>query len=166
MDEPEKKKDEEYELIAISPLRRLEKRIDQLEHTSSESDSREFYKQLVEIIRMNQQIVDELAKSNDALRIELSKLPARLENVASQLGELISYIKNSANEDVSSVHQTSDMAPLLDKMQQIVDSNKKIVESNQTVVSSLEDMEKKMRKPFPLPPPPAMKRPLFPPKPI
>lgn len=162
MDAPEKKKDEEYELIPISPLRRLEKRIDELEHSSSESDSREFYKQLVEIIRMNQQIVDELAKSNDALRIELSKLPARLEDVANKLGELLSYIKASANEDVS-IHQASDMKPLIDKMEQIVDSNKKIVESNQSVISGLEEMERKMKRPLP---PMSMKRPLFPPKPV
>lgn len=162
MDEHEKKKDEEYELIPISPLRRMEKRIDQLEHSSAESDSREFYKQLVEIIRMNQQIVDELAKSNDALRIELSKLPARLEDVASKLTELLSYIKASANEDTS-MHQATDMKPLIDKMEQIVESNKKIVESNQSVISSLEEMERKMKRPLP---PPGMKRPLFPTKPI
>ena len=114
MAEPEKKKDEEYELIPISPLRRMEKRLDELEKQSTEADSRDFYKQLVEIIRMNQQIVDEMAKANDALRIELSKLPARLEDVANKLNELLSYIKASANEDTS-VHQATDIKPLIDK---------------------------------------------------
>ena len=163
----------EYELIAVSPLRKLEKRMEEIETKSGGMDSKEFYRELVEIIRMNQQLVDELAKANDALRIELSRLPSRLEDMIGKLDELISFIKASASEDYSGgppVMPTGpsidSMKPLLDKMAEIVDSNKKIVDSNQAVMESLQDMEKKMKKP-PLPPPQMMRRPpLFPPKPI
>ncbi len=158
----------EYELIPVSPLRKLEKRMEDLEKQSSGVDSKEFYRELVEIIRMNQQLVDELAKANDALRIELSRLPSRLEEMIGKLDELVSFIKASAGEDYTGGGASLDtMKPLLDKMSEIVDTNKKIAESNQALQASIGEMEKKMRRPMPPPPPGTMRRPpLFPPKPI
>ena len=156
--------DHEYELIPVSPLRKLEKRMENIEHQSSSFDSREFYKELVEIIRMNQQLVDELAKANDALRIELSRLPSRLEDMIGRLDELISYIKASAGEDYGPESSADAMKPLIDKMTDIIESNKKIAESNEAVQKSIEEMNSRMKKP--LPPPGMMRprRPLFPPK--
>jgi len=90
---------EEFELVAVSPLRRLEKRMDDIEKSSSGDNSHEFYREMVDIIRMNQQLVDELAKANDALRIELSRLPGRIEELVTDLKELLSYIKASGSEE-------------------------------------------------------------------
>lgn len=156
--------EQEYELIPVSPLRKLEKRMEEFERQSRGVDSKEFYRELVEIIRMNQQLVDELAKANDALRIELSRLPSRLEDMIGKLDELISYIKASAGEDYGGAGMDS-MKPLLEKMEEIVESNRKIAESNKAVMDSIDDMNKKMRRPLP-PPGMARRPPLFPPKPI
>lgn len=163
-DEEHEEDEHEYELIPVSPLRKLERRMESIERQSGGLDSKEFYKELVEIIRMNQQLVDELAKANDALRIELSRLPSRLEDMIGKLDELISYIKASGSEEYGGAG--GDLKPLLDKMDEIVESNKKIAESNEAVMKSLEDMEKKMRRPLPPPPGLARRPPLFPPKPI
>ena len=92
------REDEEFELIPLSPIRRMEKRIDKLENTTGGVDVREFFRELVAIIRMNQEIVGELAKSSDALRIELSKLPAKIDEVTKNLNKLLSYIRASALE--------------------------------------------------------------------
>lgn len=145
----EKKEPEEFEIIPLSPIRKMEKRISQLE-VSSAFDANTFFKELVDIIKMNQQIVDEMAKANDALRIELSRLPARLEEVTRSLNELISYIKAGATEE--SAMSPEAFKPMLDKLDQIVESNKKMSESNQQVIENLEDMDKKLRRPSALPP--------------
>lgn len=141
----EQKLEEEFELIPISPLRRLEKRIEELE-TSARFDTKEFYREMIDIIRMNQQLVNEIAKANDALRIEISRLPARLEELTSQLSELISFIKASATEEVS---PTTELSPLLLKLDQLIETNKRIVESNQSVLSILNELEKRLRRPAP-----------------
>jgi len=148
---------EEVEIIPISPLRRLEKRIEELE-ASKMFDSRELYKELVAIIRMNQQIVDELAKANDALRIELSKLPSRLEDLTSRLEELINFIKASAEEEVASKEGIG--LPIVQKLDQLIEMTKKMVETNQAMQTSLEELEKRLRRP-----PITIKKPLLPPKP-
>ena len=74
------KEEIDYELIPMSPVRRLEKRLNRIEKSPG-VDSSFFFREVLEIIRMNQQIVDELAKSNDSLRIELAKLPGKLDEV-------------------------------------------------------------------------------------
>lgn len=143
----EQKQDEEFELIPVSPLRRMEKRLEQLE-TSTKFDPKEFYREMVDIIRMNQQLVDELAKANDALRIELSRLPSKIDELTSQLGELISFIRASATEDVSAP-ASEPSSQLITRLDQLIDTNKKIVESNQSVLSVMDELEKRLRRPAP-----------------
>jgi len=155
---------EEYELIAVSPLRRMEKRIEQLEQSHDTFDVKEFYREMVDIIRMNQQIVDELAKANDALRIEISRLPARIEELVANLKELLSYIKASATEEQMGASGSEiageGVKPLAQKLDVLIETNKKIVDNNQALLNVLEEMDNKMRRPAM--PPPGMRRPMPP----
>jgi len=154
-------KEEEFELIPVSPLRKLEKRIERLE-AKTEFTGKELYKEMIEIIRMNQQIVDELVKANDALRIELSKLPLKLDELIKNLNELISFIKASAEEEAK---PTTDLKPLTDKLDKLIKINTKLVEDNENLIATLEDLSKKLKRPV-LPPPPPIRKPLLPRKPI
>jgi hypothetical protein len=138
------KEREEFELIPMSPIRKLEKRIDQLE-AAPNLNVKDFMHEIVEVVRMNQQLVDEMAKANDALRIELSKLPGRLEDLISNMNELISYIKASAAEETATGSVTN-LQPLLAKMDELIEENKKVVESNQSVLLTLEQIDKKLRR--------------------
>lgn len=157
---------EEYELIALSPLRRLEKRIDEIEQSPA-IDVKEFFHELVDILRMNQELVDELVKTNDALRVELSRLPGRIEDLTRNVGELLTYIKAAATEEITSgvksVGPTVEQSPgVIEKLNQLVETNKKIVETNETISDLLETIENKLRpslsirKPMMLPPKPLL----------
>jgi hypothetical protein len=142
--------DEEFELVPISPLRRLEKRLEQVETTKG-VDVKEFFSQLVEIVRMNQQLVDELAKANDALRIEIARLPAKLEELIGNMNELISFIKASAGSEMAeSAAAGADIKPLLSRMDSLIALNKKIVESNEGVMANMDQLNAKMRPRMPL----------------
>ena len=140
--------EEEFELIPISPIRRLERRLELLEGGKENFDSSKFFSELVEIIRMNQQIVDELARANDALRIEISKLPGKLDEMICNLDELISYIKAAAGPagNDSSAGSGSNLDPLLNKMDQLIEGNKKIVESNETMMSTMDQLTTKLKR--------------------
>lgn len=138
---PTNRSQEEFELIPVSPIRRLERRIDQLE--SAGIDPKGFLREIIDIIKMNQQLVDELAKANDALRIEISRLPSKLEDVANNLNELISYIKASAAEEGV---PSASFKPLADRLDKLIEANKKVVESNQSMLSALEDIGSKLKR--------------------
>jgi chromosome segregation ATPase len=142
---PEEKK-EEYEMIPVSPLRRLEKRIEQLEAVSPAVDVKEIFREVVDVLRMNQQIVTEISKSNDALRLEISKLTINLQELTVRLNELLSYIKAAATEESFQPEDTT--KGLKEKMNELVEANKKIAQSNEEMISILEEIEKKLSRPL------------------
>jgi uncharacterized coiled-coil protein SlyX len=133
---------EEVEIVPLSPLRRLEKRIEQLEASTGSFDSKAIFKEVIEIVRINQQLVDELAKANDALRIEISKLPARMDELIENLNELLNYIKASAPEE-----SQPSFKPLTEKIERLIEQNQKIIENNQSVLNVLSEISEKLRKP-------------------
>ena len=141
---PAKESQEEYELVALSPVRRLEKRIDELESTKG-VDVGEFLKEIVDIVKMNQQLVNEMAKANDSLRIELSKIPGRLEALTNNLNELLSYIKVSATEETTGGGES--YKPLVERLDQLIETNKKILEGNQNMLTTLDEIDRKLKKP-------------------
>lgn len=146
-----KKEEEEYELVPISPIRRLERRLDKLETGEAGITGKDFFKELVAIVRMNQQLVDELAKANDALRIEVARLPPKLDNLVEDLNELISFIKATAAEEAGVGEPPESLKPLLEKMDKLIEGNKKISESYKSVFEKVEDLEDRLkRRPLPL----------------
>ena len=161
MEYDETKKQEEFELIPVTPLRRLEKRIEELEKKASINE-RELYREIIQIVRMNQEIVDALIKANDSLRIELSKLPLKLEELTKKIDELIELIKAAGEEETES-KVSVDNKPLVEKIEKLTEINNKILENNEALISLLEEISKKLTKPLPpVPPkPPTASRPPF-----
>jgi uncharacterized coiled-coil protein SlyX len=151
------KEQDEYELIPLSPLRKLEKRITQLESTGV--DTKEFFQEFVDIVKMNQQLVDEVIKANNALRVELSRLPAKIDEMTKNLSELLSYIKTAAIEEISPGGSES-FKVMPEKMDKLIELNKRIVESNETLTGLMETLDRRMR------PTMAMKRPMPPSRPM
>jgi len=139
----------EYELIPMSPVRRLEKRLDRIERTSGgEIFTKDLLSDVVDIVRMNQMLVDELAKSNDALRIELSKLPGKLDDLIINMKELVSFIRASGEEEATTTGTSPDMMkPVVSKLDELVQANKKITDRNDSILELLDDVSKKLRRP-------------------
>jgi phage shock protein A len=161
MESDETKKQEEFELIPVTPLRRLEKRIEELEKKASINE-RELYREIIQIIRMNQEIVDALIKANDSLRIELSKLPLKLEELTKKIDELIELIKAAGEEETES-KVSVDNKPIIEKIEKLTEINNKILENNEALISLLEEISRKLTRPQPpIPPkPPIASKPPF-----
>jgi len=134
---------EEYELIPMSPIRRLEKRIDKVESTTG---SHELMKEIIDIVRMNQSMVDELAKSNDALRIELAKLPAKIDELVASMKEIISFIKSSGEEETVGITKEA-MKPLVGKFDEMIQTNRAMSEKSDSMLELLDDISKKLKRP-------------------
>jgi len=135
----------EYELIPMSPIRRLDKRLQRLEESSIDSP-RGIISDIIDIVRMNQQLVDELAKSSDALRIELSKLPGKLDELIMNLNQLVSFIKTSGEAEAGGISEEA-LKPLVEKMDEMVKTNKVISEKNDSMLELLDEISKKLKGP-------------------
>ncbi len=137
--------DDEYEIIPTSPLRRLEKRINQVERTSATSETQRLIEQITEFIKSNQKATDEVIKSNSELRNEISKIPEKIEELISGMHEFMETIKESASQD-NSADTSSAMQPLVGKMTELIEQNKKNIEIGQATLASLGIIDKRLKR--------------------
>jgi len=147
--------EEEYEVIATSPLRRLERRMGKLEDTSSSSEVRRLIEQIIELIKSNQRVIDDIIKSDAELRNEVSKLPGKIDELLGSMGEFMDILKATAAEDTVAGISKEAMAPLTEKMNELVNVNKKAQEIGQATLASLGVIDKRLKRMYMQPASPA-----------
>ncbi len=134
-------------MIQVSPVRRLEGRIRQLEQASAYSGLPQLQgliTQIIELVKGNQKIVDEVIKANSELRNELGRLPSKIDELIFQMKSFMNIIRMAGEESSVSIPPEM-MNPVTDQLQKISDQNIKVLESNQEVIGSLEELNKKIK---------------------
>ncbi len=138
--------EEEYEIIPTSPLRRLEKRINRVESTSSSSEVRKLIEEIIELIKSNQRVIDDVVKSDAELRNEMSKLPGKIDELLDNMKEFMDLLKTSSTEETVSDISKDVMNPLVNKMEEMVEQSKKSLEVNQAALTSLGIIDKRLKR--------------------
>lgn len=135
---------DDYEVIPVTPIRRLEKRIDDVEKAGNIPQLQSLITQVVELIRTNQKIVDDVIHANTELRNELSKLPSKIDDLTVAMKNFISLVEAAGREDISTPGPEA-FKPLTEQLQKIADQNQKLLENNQSVLEELDNINKKLR---------------------
>jgi len=138
--------DEEYEVIPTSPIRRLEKRLSKIEATSSSSEIQRLIEQIIELIKSNQRIIDDVIKADAERRSEISRVPGKIDELLGNMGEFIDLLKASATEETVSEVSKDVMKPLTGKITEMVEQNKKILEANQASLANLSMIDKRLKR--------------------
>lgn len=138
--------DEEYEIIPSSPIRKLEKRVQRMESSSSSSEVRNLIEQIIELIKTNQRVIDDVIKSNADLRNELSKLPVKIDHLLDSMSEFIGLLKASASEETVSEISKDVMTPVVEKLETLIKQNKTTVETNQALLAGIDTMDKRLKR--------------------
>ncbi len=146
---------DEYEIIAMTPLRRLERRLDQIEGGTSAKEINKLVDEMIELIKANQQIVDDLVRANLDLRNEISRLPGKMDELMGTLNEFVSLLKAASQEEVTG-NSNDAMRPLAEGIGQLVEYGKKTVESNQAIIGSLDEIDKRLKRLYVVPPRPTI----------
>jgi hypothetical protein len=137
-------KGEGYEVIPITPIRKLEKRMDMIESAGTIPQIQSLVNQIIELIRGNQRIVEEIVRANSDLRNELSKMPPKIDELAGTMKEFINMIKAAGEEELSGPGAEA-MRPVQDSLIKLIEQNKQMVEGNQAIIESLDNLGRKMR---------------------
>ncbi len=137
---------DDYEVVPLTPLRRLEKRLEAIETTKSMSHLEKFIDKIIDMVEMNQRIVDEVVKANQGLREDISILISKIDDSQTKMSEFVDLIKE-AGEQEGSETITKELidhviSPMIDKIE--VASNKTIDTNNQ-MVETLASIEKRMK---------------------
>lgn len=138
--------EEMYEVIPTSPIRRLEERMNRFESSSPASEVQRLIEQIIELIKSNQRIIDDVIKSDSELRSEISRLPAKLDNLVNKMDEFLDLIKASAAEDASRGAPAQNVEPLVSKINELVEQNRKSVETSQAVLASLGSIDNRLKR--------------------
>jgi hypothetical protein len=138
--------DEEYELIPSSPIRKLEKRIQKMETSSSSSEVRNLIEQIIELIKTNQRVIDDVIKSNADLRNEISKLPVKIDHLLDSMSEFLGLLKASASEETVSEISKDVMSPVVERLEALIKQNKTSVETNQALLAGIDVMDKRLKR--------------------
>jgi hypothetical protein len=137
---------EEYEIIPTSPIRRLEKRLEKVESTTTPSEVRRLIEQIIELIKSNQRVIDDIVKSNFELRNEISKVPGKVDQLLGSMGEFMELLKASATEETVSEISKDVMEPVVSKLQELIAQNKSSIEASQATATSLDTIDKRIKR--------------------
>lgn len=138
--------DEEYEVIPTSPIRRLEKRLSRIETTSTGAESSRLIEQIIELIKSNQRVIDDIIKSDAELRNEISKVPVKIDSLVDKMDEFLELLKASATEETVNEASQEMIKPLTRHMKDMVEQAKKNMEIQQASLVSLETIDKRLKR--------------------
>lgn len=137
--------DEEYEIIPTSPIRRIEKRIEKLETTGPSAETGRLMEQIIELIKSNQRVIEDIVKSNFELRSEMSKIPGKVDQLLSSMSEFMELLKTSATEETVSSISRDVMEPVVGKIGELVEQGKKNSDATQAMLASLDMIDKRLK---------------------
>jgi methyl-accepting chemotaxis protein len=139
---------EEYEVIPTSPIRRLEKRLEKMEDGSSTSQVQKLMEQIIELIKSNQRIIDDVVKANAELRDELGKIPSKIDKLMDTMNEFMDLLRIASEEEERAGAGIGPevMKPLVEKLTEMVEQNKKSLEANQTMLTAMETIDKRLKR--------------------
>ena len=89
--------DDEYELVPLSPVRKVEKRLEKLERTGTSAD---LIKELISVVRTNQEVIDDVVKINSDMITRISELSNSVNAVTNKINDFLSRIEVSGREEI------------------------------------------------------------------
>ncbi len=140
---------EEYEVIPMGPIRKLEKRIDELEKQKGGGRG-DFTRDILDIMKANQKMVNDMVNSTDQLHNSVEELTNKMDNVADSIQDFMELLEDaseaSLEEDVSGNLSKNLVDPIAETMNSLEDTNKKMLEGLGTINDSIEKLEKRMKR--------------------
>ncbi len=118
---------DEYELVPLNPIRRLERKIEELEKNGSHG----LNDQIIEMIKTNQKIVDDLAKMNVDTVKSITELKGSIQTLVDKLSNFLERIDVVEEEPTKETNK-------------LIEENKKLLESHQQLLEKIEKIERKV----------------------
>ena len=110
--------EEEYEIVPVGPLRRMEKRMEKIEKGSTGTD---MVKELIEVVRTNQKIIDEVVKINSEMINRVSDLATHVSQLAERMNDFLDRVEvtNETEQPQQQQQQQKNTAEMEERMQKL-----------------------------------------------
>ena len=137
---------DDFEVVPLTPLRRLEKRMESIETTKTTQNLERFVDKILDMVALNQKIVDEVVKANQGLREDMAVLIGKMNDNQERLSEFIGILRDASESELEGNDSKSiaeALKPYFDKMSE---STSKTLEMNSTLADTLASLDRNMRK--------------------
>lgn len=138
--------EQDFEVMPLTPLRRIEKRLDAMETSKSSQNMEHFIDKVIDMVELNQKIVDEVVKANQGLREDIAVLIGKMTDNEAKLSEFVAILKEAGEAEVGT-DDTEKIGKVLSPFaEKFADSTSKILEANNSVLDTLVSIDKNIRK--------------------
>ncbi|MBU3905009.1 MAG: hypothetical protein KJ906_02590 [Nanoarchaeota archaeon] len=126
-----------YRMVPLAPIKRLEDRMEGLERAGSIPQLQSLVNQIIELIKTNQKIINEVIRANLDLRSELAKLPLKIDQLIDEMRDLIGLIEHAGKEELH--------GPTSETMKPILEQFAAMTEQNKAILDALDNLNKKVK---------------------
>ncbi len=141
---------DDYEVVPVGPIRRLEKRIDNIEtKAQGGGPSDDVVRDVLDIMKSNQKIVNDMTQSTHELKNEVEDLTHKMDEVVDNMNSFMDLLKDASEMDMEG-EVVGDMQSRIadavgNRMEDIVTD---MQESNRQLVDSLEDINQSIKRSY------------------
>jgi type I site-specific restriction endonuclease len=148
--------DDDYEVIPLGPIRKLERRVEDLQEQQEQAEAsgggsanEELVRDILDIMKSNQKIVNDMTESTHELRNSVEDLTNKMDSVIDNMNEFMDLLNQASEMDmegeVAGDIETRVANAIGDKMDDMVEEVKT---SNEKIADNLEDLNTQMRKTY------------------
>ena len=136
--------DEYYELTPLHPLKKLKKEIEELKKQMSKAETTiqygEVMKEVMEAVKINQRIIEEMVKSNAALQTKISEMIIVMNRLIEEIQTMGEAFKKAAEALVveTKTEKTEDL------LRQLLQQMSTMLKQNENIIDSLTKLEKQL----------------------
>ncbi len=145
--------DEDYEVVPVGPIRKLERRIDEIQEQSQEAQGSahkdELIRDVLDIMKSNQKIVNDMTESTHELKNSVEDLTHKMDQTIDNMNAFMDLLNEASEMDMEG-EIVGDMEGRIaeaigTKMDQVAqDMN----QSNQEIVEQLNNLNESIRKSY------------------
>lgn len=140
---------DDYEVVPMGPIRKLERRIDSIEETASQGGQadEQMIRDVLDIMKSNQKIVNDMTESTHELKNSVEDLTHKMDEVVDNMNSFMDLLKDASEVDMEG-EIVGDMQSRIaeaigDRMDEAINE---MQASNKQIVDSLEEVQKAMKR--------------------
>ncbi|WP_414838163.1 hypothetical protein ACK3SF_02065 [Candidatus Nanosalina sp. VS9-1] len=145
--------DDDYEVVPLGPIRKLERRVEDLQEQQQQKEqtggsaNEELVRDILDIMKSNQKIVNDMTESTHELRNSVEDLTNKMDSVIDNMNSFMDLLQQASEMDMEG-EIAGDLEQRVadaigDKMDDMVSE---VSKSNQMIANNLEDLNTQMRK--------------------